>query len=68
MARSEQEMFYVVSSLNSNDYKILNAKEYSIRDMANLTFRFVAKTIKKCEEFIEFFRNWGVEYDSSRKN
>lgn len=59
MAKSGQEMYYVVSSPNSNDYRILNAEEYSTRDKVNLTFRFVAKTIKKCEEFIEFFGDGG---------
>ena len=59
MSKRRQEMFYVISSLNSNDFKILNAEEYSTRDKANLIFRFTAKTIKKCEEFIEFFGNGG---------
>lgn len=46
-------MYYVISSPNSNDYRILNAEEYSAVKGINSTLHFMDKSHKECETFVE---------------
>ena len=50
-------MFYVVSSPNSNDYRILNEEKYSACKGINSTLHFMDKSYKECKEFVEFVGN-----------